>query len=54
MDIRTQKILDGLAHQRNVALDANVQLSVDIELANARIAELEAMVTELASKVPKE
>jgi uncharacterized protein YceH (UPF0502 family) len=54
MDQRSQLVCGYLAGQRNVALDANAQISADLDLAKARIAELEAKVAELEAKVPKE
>jgi uncharacterized protein YceH (UPF0502 family) len=54
MDQRAQLVCGYLANQRNVSLDAEAQVRADLDMARARIAELEAQVAELEAKVHKE
>jgi hypothetical protein len=52
MDARSHAICARVALMRNQALDFNAQHEVDLEIANARIVELEARVKELEAQLP--
>lgn len=51
-EIRATAMLNELAAQRNMALDATVTLKAEIAVKDARIADLEKQIADLTFKDP--